>query len=99
MMANKAMVARHWERMANLTGHTFDVESDAFLLRGIMEAPLLENKEDIEVHSFTRKCSPSNNPHICRNLILLSCGFYGANKKIKEISNANSQSNTNYTVS
>ena len=49
MMSNKAMMARHWERIANITGHTFDVESDNFLLRGIMEAPLLPNKEDIEV--------------------------------------------------
>jgi len=49
MMANKAMKGRHWERMSQLTGHTFDVDSDNFLLRNLMEAPLLENKEDIEV--------------------------------------------------
>ena len=49
MMANKAMMSRHWERLAQLTGHTFDVDSDNFLLRNLMEAPLLENKEDIEV--------------------------------------------------
>ena len=49
MMSNKAMGARHWERLAGITGHTFDVESDNFLLRGIMEAPLLPNREDIEV--------------------------------------------------
>ena len=49
MMANKAMMNRHWDRIATLTGHTFDVESDGFLLRNIMMAPLLENKEDIEV--------------------------------------------------
>lgn len=40
---------RHWERISQLTGHTFDVESDNFLLRNLMEAPLLPNKEDIEV--------------------------------------------------
>ena len=40
---------RHWERLAQITGHTFDVEADNFLLRNLMEAPLLENKEDIEV--------------------------------------------------
>lgn len=49
LMSNKAMVSRHWERMSVLTGHTFDVDSDNFLLRNLMEAPLLENKEDIEV--------------------------------------------------
>ena len=49
LMANKAMKDRHWERLAALTGHTFEVESENFLLRNIMEAPLLENKEDIEV--------------------------------------------------
>ena len=35
--------------MQELTGHVFDVESDMFTLRNILEAPLLENKEDIEV--------------------------------------------------
>ena len=49
LMANKAMKDRHWERIANVTRHKFDVESENFLLRNIMEAPLLENKEDIEV--------------------------------------------------
>ena len=49
LMANKAMKERHWDRIANCTKHTFDFESDGFSLRNIMEAPLLENKEDIEV--------------------------------------------------
>ncbi len=49
MMANKAMMARHWENIAQFAGQTFDVDSDNFLLRQLMEAPLLENKEDIEV--------------------------------------------------
>ncbi|EDO35603.1 predicted protein [Nematostella vectensis] len=48
LMANKAMKQRHWDRIANLTGHTFDIESDTFSLRNIMEAPLLKHKEDIE---------------------------------------------------
>ena len=48
-MAHRAMKLRHWDRIADVTTHTFDVESDAFLLRNLMEAPLLENKEDIEV--------------------------------------------------
>ena len=52
---------RHWERIANVTNHSFDVENDNFQLRNIMEAPLLQNKEDIEVclrelkdHSFSQ---------------------------------------------
>ena len=49
MMSNKAMQPRHWDRIAALTSHQFDVESESFLLRNLMEAPLLENKEEIEV--------------------------------------------------
>jgi len=49
MMAHKAMKARHWKKIGEITKHTFDVESEAFLLKNIMQAPLLENKEDIEV--------------------------------------------------
>ena len=43
------MKARHWERIANITEHVFEVDSDNFLLRNIMEAPILANKDDIEV--------------------------------------------------
>lgn len=32
-----------------VTGHTFEVETDTFKLRNIMEAPLLKYKEEIEV--------------------------------------------------
>ncbi|CAF3501663.1 unnamed protein product [Adineta steineri] len=46
-MANKSMKPRHWERIATLTRHKFDIESDNFLLRDIMAAPLLKYKEDI----------------------------------------------------
>ena len=35
--------------MAEVTGHVFDIEGDNFTLRNILEAPLLEFKEDIEV--------------------------------------------------
>ncbi|XP_023932721.1 dynein heavy chain 5, axonemal [Lingula anatina] len=48
MMSNKAMMSRHWDRIASVTGHTLDVDADNFLLRNLMEAPLLANKEDIE---------------------------------------------------
>lgn len=43
------MLPRHWTRLSELTGHSFQVESDSFSLRNIMEAPLLKYKEDIEV--------------------------------------------------
>lgn len=49
MMANKAMLERHWLRLEETTGHKFDVESESFQLRNIMEAPLLKFREDIEV--------------------------------------------------
>ncbi|XP_031820772.1 dynein heavy chain 8, axonemal isoform X3 [Sarcophilus harrisii] len=48
MMTNKAMKQRHWDRIAELTGTVFDIESDTFCLRNIMEAPLLKHKDDIE---------------------------------------------------
>ena len=48
MMANKAMKDRHWERIAAVTGHKFDFNSELFQLRNIMEAPLLKHKDDIE---------------------------------------------------
>lgn len=49
LMANKAVVERHWGRIAALTGHRLDVGNEAFKLRNIMEAPLLKYKEEIEV--------------------------------------------------
>ncbi|XP_048155560.1 dynein axonemal heavy chain 8 [Corvus hawaiiensis] len=48
MMSDKAMKQRHWDRIAETTGHQFDIESETFCLRNIMEAPILQNKEDIE---------------------------------------------------
>ncbi|NXK51034.1 DYH8 protein, partial [Chauna torquata] len=48
MMTDKAMKQRHWNRIAETTGHQFDIESDSFCLRNIMEAPILQNKDDIE---------------------------------------------------
>ena len=50
MMAHKAMKQRHWERISTITGVTLDVESETFQLRQLMSAPLLPNKEDIEVY-------------------------------------------------
>lgn len=41
---------RHWDRISSLTGHTMNVEDDVFAVKNLVEAPLLENKEDIEVN-------------------------------------------------
>ena len=49
-MLDKSMMERHWKRIEEVTGWKFDVESEGFLLRHVMEAPLLQNMEDIEVH-------------------------------------------------
>lgn len=49
MMANKSMKERHWARLATLCNHKFDIESDTFMLRDIMSAPLLKYKDEIEV--------------------------------------------------
>ena len=54
LMANKAMKERHWDRIAKLTGHTFDFDSENFTLRDIMKAPLLKHKEDIEANYSIR---------------------------------------------
>lgn len=50
-MSSKAMMPRHWKQITDLTEHRFDVESETFKLRNIMEAPLLRYKEEIEVLS------------------------------------------------
>ncbi|CAL8402248.1 dynein heavy chain 5, axonemal [Gadus morhua] len=48
MMSNKAMLPRHWTRISEMTGHSFQVDSDTFSLKNILEAPLLKHKEDLE---------------------------------------------------
>ena len=42
------MKYRHWQRITKLTGYEFDLEKAGLSLKDIMEAPLLEHKEDIE---------------------------------------------------
>ncbi len=49
MMANKAMLPRHWKRIEAVTKCELDVYADGFLLKNLMEAPLLQYKEDVEV--------------------------------------------------
>ena len=48
------MKERHWKRIEEVTKWSFDVESEGFLLRHVMEAPLLQNMEDIEVREVER---------------------------------------------
>lgn len=43
------MKDRHWKRIQIATKHKFDLDSPTFTLRNVMEAPLLSNKDDIEV--------------------------------------------------
>jgi dynein heavy chain len=52
LMANKSMKKRHWDRISEITCHPIDIESEDLKLRNIMEASLLKNKEEIEVHSL-----------------------------------------------
>ena len=42
------MLRRHWDRIERMTKCTFEVESENFALRNVMEAPLLEHREDLE---------------------------------------------------
>ena len=42
------MKQRHWDRIENVTKCKFEPFSENFLLRHIMEAPLLQNKDDLE---------------------------------------------------
>ena len=58
-MLDRAMKERHWERIEEVTQWKFDVESEGFLLRHVMEAPLMENIEDIEVRTYTCTCTVS----------------------------------------
>ena len=52
MMANKSMKDRHWDRIATLCNCKFNIQSESFLLRDIMAAPLLKYSEEIEVIHF-----------------------------------------------
>ena len=66
LMANKSMQLRHWERISKITSHVFDIESDNFLLRNLMAAPLLKYKEDIEVSNLMVQSLPTRTAIACR---------------------------------
>lgn len=42
------MKDRHWKRLSVLCNYHFDVDSPTFTLRNVMEAPLLNYKDDVE---------------------------------------------------
>lgn len=50
-MANRAMKPRHWQRIMEVTKYIFELENEDFCLKNILEAPLLQHKEDIEVYT------------------------------------------------
>ena len=47
-IGNLILKYRHWQKIQQITGFTFDLERPGFCLKDILEAPLLPNKEDIE---------------------------------------------------
>lgn len=48
LMANKAMKPRHWQRIMEVTKHTFEFDTAGFSLKNILEAPIRQYKEHIE---------------------------------------------------
>lgn len=42
------MKSRHWQRLNSLLNYNFDVESESFTLKNMMDAPLLNLKDDVE---------------------------------------------------
>jgi dynein heavy chain len=48
MASHKAMQPRHWERIQNITKTTFNLDPEMFYLKNLLDAPLMENREDIE---------------------------------------------------
>ena len=48
LMSSKAMKQRHWSRIEEITKYKFDMERTDLVLKYILDAPLLVNKEEIE---------------------------------------------------
>ncbi len=48
LMSNKAMKQRHWQKIIETTNYVFEIERDTLCLKDILDAPLLEFKEEIE---------------------------------------------------
>ncbi len=47
-MSNKSMKARHWQTIATTTNYVFEIERETLCLKDILDAPLLQFKEEIE---------------------------------------------------
>ena len=52
-MLDRSMKDRHWDRIEKVTNWKFDHHNENFLLRHVMEAPLIKNIDDIEVHQIS----------------------------------------------
>ncbi|KAJ3249557.1 Dynein heavy chain 5, axonemal [Chytriomyces hyalinus] len=48
MMSNKAMQPRHWDAIQNVSKTKFNLDPEMFYLRNLLDAPLVESKEDVE---------------------------------------------------
>ncbi|XP_067125373.1 dynein axonemal heavy chain 8-like isoform X2 [Centruroides vittatus] len=48
LMAHKAMLPRHWHKISELINYKFNIDSETFSLRDVIEAPLLKFKDDVE---------------------------------------------------
>ena len=55
-MTDPTIKERHWKRIKEITNHHFEFESGNFQLQHVMEAPLLENIEDIKVGVACASC-------------------------------------------
>ncbi|KAJ3052684.1 Dynein heavy chain 8, axonemal, partial [Rhizoclosmatium hyalinum] len=48
MMGNKAMQPRHWDAIQRVSKTTFNLDPEMFYLKNLLDAPLVESKEDVE---------------------------------------------------
>ncbi|KAI8811565.1 dynein heavy chain and region D6 of dynein motor-domain-containing protein [Cladochytrium replicatum] len=48
LMSNKAMQQRHWDAIQNITNTRFNLDPELFYLKNLLDAPLNENREDVE---------------------------------------------------
>lgn len=50
-LRNDAMTMNHWRRIEKICDHVFDEDQSKWTLGTVMEAPLLEFKDDVEVNA------------------------------------------------
>ena len=48
MMSSKALQQRHWDSIQSIAKTTFNLDPEMFYLKNLLDAPLNENREDIE---------------------------------------------------